>query len=102
MTPDDQLGSLENPAPDTAVPDGPESASRDSLPASADDPAPGVSPSAGPPPEPGSVPVTGDASIDAVVVELAASRDGSLDDQVEAAGRLERVLNDRLGDLDSG
>lgn len=52
-----------------------------------------------PPPGP-TMPVTGDPLVDDVVAGLSAAMEGSLDDQVLAAQRMDRVLTDRLGDLD--
>ncbi len=97
------MGSREDPPRDTALSEAPESGSSYPMPEAEDDLSHGGSPASGSSlPQPANFPVTGDSSIDAVVAELAASTDGSLDGQVEAAARLERVLNDRLGDLDSG
>lgn len=47
-------------------------------------------------------PATGDPAVDGAVAQLAAAMDGSLDDQVEAADRMQHALAERLGDLDAG
>lgn len=47
----------------------------------------------------GGVPETGDATIDAVLTELASVRDRPLEEHIAAGERAHRVLQGRLSDL---
>ncbi len=47
----------------------------------------------------GDVPETGDATIDAVLAELASVRDQPLEEHIAAGERAHRVLQGRLSDL---
>ena len=46
-----------------------------------------------------SAPTTGDAVVDAAMVELAAAESGTLTERIDAAERAHRVLQGRLSDL---
>ena len=63
--------------------------------ADADDTAPDLVPERDVP----SAPTTGDAVVDAAMVELAAAESGTLTERIDAAERAHRVLQGRLSDL---